>query len=205
MDQRLYCSRRQRLSDRPVAAERMQMAAIWSAIVSWLSIRTPRFLTAVENCSTVPWCETSTCKLWSAVCSADGIGAPHSPQVRNALNLRSVSVIERARSAIDNADDEHAASNGVQRQMSVSSVPQLETVCGNKSWLLQMYPHNVLHHTRAKQGRSYVEARGGNLLLGIWPVIPGTVCNTITKMLSLDAFLTAQMRLAAGLCSDLLG
>ena len=77
------------------------------------------------------------------VCSADGIGAAHSPQVRNALNLRSVSVIERAQSAIDNADDEHAASNGVQRQMSVSSVLQLETVCGNKSWLLQMYPHNV--------------------------------------------------------------
>ena len=77
------------------------------------------------------------------MCSADGIGAAHSPQVRNALNLRSVSVIERAQSAIDNADDEHAASNGVQRQMSVSSVPQLETVCGNKSWLLQMYPHNV--------------------------------------------------------------
>ena len=32
-----------------------QTAAIWSAIVSWLSIRTPRFLTAVENCSTVPF------------------------------------------------------------------------------------------------------------------------------------------------------
>ena len=86
------------------------------------------------------------------VCSADGIGAPHSPQVRNALNLRSVSVIERARSATDNADDEHAASNGVQRQMSVSSVPQLETVCGNKSWLLQCTHTMCRRPVRSKSG-----------------------------------------------------
>jgi len=66
MDQRLYCSRHQRLSDRPELSQLKknpdrQTAAIWSAIVSWLSIRTSRFLTAVENCSTVPFRNVNVC------------------------------------------------------------------------------------------------------------------------------------------------
>ena len=38
-----------------------QTADIWSAIVSWLSIRMPRFLTAVENCSTMPFRNINVC------------------------------------------------------------------------------------------------------------------------------------------------
>jgi len=38
-----------------------QPAAIWSAIVSWLSICMPRFLTAVDNCSTVPFRNVDIC------------------------------------------------------------------------------------------------------------------------------------------------
>ena len=38
-----------------------QMAAIWSAIVSWMSIRTPRFLTAVDNYSIVPFRKVNVC------------------------------------------------------------------------------------------------------------------------------------------------
>jgi len=61
MDQRLYWSRRQRLSDRPEFDPDRQTAAIWSAIVSWLSIRTPGFLTAVENYSIVPFRNVNIC------------------------------------------------------------------------------------------------------------------------------------------------
>jgi len=69
-------------------------------------------------------------RLANSVCSPDVTGPPQSPHSRTALALRSISVIERARSAVDNPDEEHAASNGMQltRQMSVSSAPQLETV-----------------------------------------------------------------------------
>ena len=38
-----------------------QTAALWSTIVSRLSIRTPRFLTAVENCSTFPFRNVNVC------------------------------------------------------------------------------------------------------------------------------------------------
>jgi len=37
------------------------MTAIWSTLVSWLLIRMRRFLTTVENCSTVLFCNVNVC------------------------------------------------------------------------------------------------------------------------------------------------
>jgi len=86
-------------------------------------------------------------RLANFVCSPDGTGPPHSPHSRTPLSLRSISVIERARSAVDNPDDEHGASNGVQltRQMSVSSAPQLETVANTDSGVNEISQN--LHRT----------------------------------------------------------
>ena len=57
-------------------------------------------------------------------------GSPHSLQHRNPPSLRSVSVTERGRSASENPDDEHAATDGMQttQQMSVSCRLQVENV-----------------------------------------------------------------------------
>ena len=68
------------------------------------------------------------------VCSADD---PHSPQVRSPLSLRSISVVDQHRSAANNPDDEHAASNGVQtqRQISVSFLSAAVLGSAWKNWL----------------------------------------------------------------------
>jgi len=67
--------------------------------------------------------------------SADGAGTPRSP-----LNLRSISLVERAQSNSDSQGDEQGAASGLMtRQMSVRSAVQLYCFIKNR-----FYAHNVM-------------------------------------------------------------